>query len=138
MYNYIFNLKKTKNKQLKQITNNYNYIFFCKYNNFKYNDIIKLKKKKINFYNIKLNLSTNKINIKGQGPVSLIFFNNFKKISLLQKENKLNILFLLNKKIKTSVLKLNKILNKPFLLFQLNQPLLVLYTNLLYINNRRI
>jgi len=90
--------KKYKINQLQNIKQNYKYIYVFRYNDLIINEIILIKKKlKILNYEsliLKQNITNNFfINLKGQGPLLIIYgneysnliknINNFKKIELI-------------------------------------------------------
>lgn len=109
------NINKFKIEKIKQIEKNYNYIYFFRYNDLNYNEKINLKKeiKKLNFnfFIIKQNLIKYFFtNLKGQGSLIIFYGNSNLNINLiLQKNKKIEFIYLFNKNLIFSKIKLNNI-----------------------------
>jgi hypothetical protein len=132
-------INKFKLEKIKQIEKNYNYIYFFRYNDLNYNEKMNLKKeiKKINFnfFILKQNLIKNIfLNLKGQGSLIIIYGDGLINNQTIQKFQKLELVYLLNKKQIFSNLKIkqifsNQIYTQP-LNYQLLKPLFY-FTNIL-------
>lgn len=128
-------LNKFKIEKIKQIEKNYNYIYFFRYNDLNYNEKINLKKemKKLNFNFFILKQSLVKYfftYLKGQGSLIIIYSNNFLNIdSILQKNKKIEFIYLYNKELIFSNSKLKYINTKQdiFLNIQIKKPLFSFY-----------
>lgn len=138
-------INKFKIEQIKQIEKNYNYIYFFRYNDLNYNEKINLKKeiKKLNFnfFILKQNLLKYFfINLKGQGSIIILYGNEILNLnSILQKNKKIEFLYLYNKDLIFSNTKIkNFTINKGLdnLNYQLNKPLYYFYNILNKINNK--
>lgn len=110
---YINQLKLDK---IKQIENNYKYIYLFRYNDLNYNEIIVLKKEmkklNLNFLIFKQNLIKQifpNLKIKGQGPLIIIYSNDIIKINIIQKLKKMEFITLMNENNIYSKLKINNI-----------------------------
>lgn len=126
--------KKYKINQLQNIKQNYKYIYAFRYNDLIIQEIILIKKKlkNLNYKSLilKQNLTNNFfLNLKGQGPLLIIYgneyadliknINNFKKIELISLKINENIYS--NLKLKQILINSDSYLNitliKPFLNF---------------------
>ena len=137
MHNYQKKLKFQKKKKLEQIKSINEYLFFCRYYDFKSKDVIDLKSylnnKQIKFKIFKqsiLNIKNYQIN--GQGPIIIFYFNNIKNLKqiydVFKNSTKIEPLFLQTNKTIISILKVNKILNNTILLpYQLKKPIYNIY-----------
>ena len=109
--------KKYKLNRLKNIKQNYKYIYIFRYTDLNINETILLKKniKKFNYNSLILNQNlTSPIfnNLKGQGPILIIYGNgNFNLINKLNYFKKLNLIYLNIKNEIYSNLKIKKILS---------------------------
>lgn len=142
MHNYQKKLKNQKYKNFQQLKSDYNYLMFCRYYDLTSQEIINLKiflnNKQIKFKIIKQNLLNKDYNIKGQGSLFTIYFNNFEDLILLsgflKTNTKIEPLFLCYKNQITAVIKLNKILNNNVPLpYKLKTPLFNIYQTFLNI-----
>ena len=137
MYNYQKKLKNQKKKKLKQIKTSNEYLFFCRYYDFKSEDVINLKKylkdKQINFKVFKRSIINKEINeLKSQGPIIIFYFNDVEKLKILYDFLKsfptIEPLFLKNNGILFSILKIKKILKNDVLLpYQLKKSIYNIY-----------
>lgn len=111
-------LKKYKINQLTNIKQKFEYIYIIRYYNFNINEMIYLKKKmkKFKFYSFILKqklINDFFINIKGQGPILIIYGNeNNNIINEILKMKKISLIYLKNKNNVFSYLKLKKIIFK--------------------------
>ena len=109
--------KKYKLNRLKNIKQNYKYIYIFRYTDLNINETILLKKniKKFNYNSLILNQNlTSPIfnNLKGQGLILIIYGNgNFNLINKLNYFKKLNLIYLNIKNEIYSNLKIKKILS---------------------------
>ena len=109
--------KKYKLNQLKNIKQNYKYIYIFRYTDLNINETILLKKniKEFNYNSFILNqnLTSSIFNkLKGQGPILVIYGNdNFNLINKLNYFKKLNLIYLNIKNETYSNLKIKKILS---------------------------
>jgi ribosomal protein L10 len=129
--NYI---NKFKLEQIKQIEKNYNYIYFFRYNDIDYNEKNNLKKeiKKLNFNFFILKQSLIKYfftHLKSQGSLIIIYGNNPLNINtIVQKIKKIEFIYLFNKNLIFSNIKIKKIVNKNIILnYQIKKPLFYFY-----------
>nr|YP_009327277.1 hypothetical protein [Aphanomyces invadans]AOQ30670.1 hypothetical protein [Aphanomyces invadans] len=128
-------INKFKIEKIKQIEKNYNYLYFFRYNDIDYNEKNNLKKelKKLNFNFFILKQSLIKYfftHLKGQGPLIIIYGNNFLNINLIiQKIKKIEFIYLFNKDLIFSNIKIkNLIINKNIVLnYQIKKPLFYFY-----------
>ena len=109
--------KKYKLNRLKNIKQNYKYIYIFRYTDLNINETILLKKniKEFNYNSFILNqnLTSSIFNkLKGQGPILVIYGNdNFNLINKLNYFKKLNLIYLNIKNETYSNLKIKKILS---------------------------
>ena len=119
MYNYQKQFKIQKLKTFQHIQTTYNYLFFCRYFDLKSSDLTALKsclnQQNIKFTTIKQNLVQTKYAVKGQGALLLIYFQDFHQLTyvynFLQKQEKLEPLFVAFQQRMVSILKIQKILH---------------------------
>ena len=125
--------KKYKLNRLKNIKQNYKYIYIFRYTDLNINETILLKKniKKLNYNSLILNqnlITTIFKKLKGQGPILIIYGNdNFNLIKELNCFKKLNLIYLIIENDIYSNLKIKNILsnkNYPYLNYLVVQPFL--------------
>lgn len=135
-----------KLNQLQKIKQTYKYIYIFRYNDLKINEIISFKKyiKKINydFLITNQNLINNFfLNIKGQGPILIIYGNSninlIEKISILKK---IELIYIYIYKNIYSSLKINKLIlhSNNFFNILIFKPFLIFLYYLRKITKRRI
>ena len=144
MHNYQKRLKSQKKKKLQHIKSVNEYLFFCRYYDFKSKDIINLKSylnnKQIKFKVFKQSiLDKENYQINGQGPVIIFYFNGIESLKqiydVFKNSTKIEPLFLKTNKTIISILKVDKILNNTILLpYQLKKPIYNIYQIFLNIN----
>jgi len=130
-------INKFKLEKIKQIEKDYNYIYFFRYHDLSYDEKINLKKeiKKLNFnfFILKQNLIKKIfLNLKGQGSLIIIYGNDLLNYQIIQKLKKLDLIYLINKNLIFSNLKIKKIFSNQTLPlnYQLLKPLFY-FSNLL-------
>nr|YP_009327231.1 hypothetical protein [Aphanomyces astaci]AOQ30624.1 hypothetical protein [Aphanomyces astaci] len=127
-------INKFKLEQIKQIEKNYNYIYFFRYNDIDYNEKNNLKKeiKKLdyNFFILKQSLIKYFFtHLKGQGSLIIIYGNKPLNINLIiQKIKKIEFIYLFNKNLIFSSIKIKNMINKNIILnYQIKKPLFYFY-----------
>ena len=140
-----------KKLKLKQITffntlfKQNNFIAFCRYNDLTSSDFLNLKlfykQNKLQFKVIKQSLLHKVYNLKGQGPLLLIYCDDFKILQQFYKSfsshKQLKILFFLTNNTKVSILKATSILNNPIpLAYKLKSTIFQLYATLKQIQQK--
>jgi ribosomal protein L10 len=130
MKSYINQFKLDK---IKQIEKNYNNIYFFRYNDMNYNEKINLKKEikklKFNFLILKQNLVQYTFpNLKGQGPLMLVYGSNLLDYTSIQKFKKIEFIYLWHNNMIISNLKLKKLFlnsnpSDHYINYQLKKPL---------------
>lgn len=128
--------KKNKINQLQNIKQNYKYIYIFRYNDLTINEIVLMKKKLKNlnykFSILKQNITNNFfINLKGQGPLLIIYGNEYLDlINNIISFKKIEPIFLILDKNIYSYLKLKEIMTSSNL--YLNITLIKIFLNFMH------